>query len=331
MAKIDLTKVKALAEQAAQTGPDYSKQTEGGGDFKPPAEGNTRVRFTSYIETGIHTTSSGKFGDKTKPRAFFEFELSGPKHPPKVLEDGRKIPERISFTLPVGQNKKNDYSKLFKIMTADFPGRKNFAQLLGEAYLGTVVHRKFQKRGGGEGIAAELKNDAGFTIRSTTYEDPATNEVRQVKVDEPISDIRLFLWDLADTDQWDSIFIDGQYDDGNSKNKFQEAIKAAENLSGSAIEQALIEAGREDELVPAPRKERGENATEDEADTPDGDDTPETPAQEPVQEAQKPAQEAPKSAAKGKVAAAPKKPATAPKSKPPAPPAEDDGDPLQGL
>lgn len=328
MAKIDLTKIKQLAAEAAETGPDLNKQ-QSGGDFKPPAAGATRLRFVDYIEVGVHTTSSKQWGDKTKGRAHFGFELSGPKHPPRKLDDGRLVPERITFKLPIGQNKKNDYSKLFKLMAADHPGVKNFAQLLGEGFRGEVVHRAYKKRDGSDGVAAELKNEAGFTIKGLTYEDPESGEVRKVKVDEPISDIRLFLWDLADLDQWDSIFVDGTFDDGNTKNKFQEEIKLAENLAGSAIEQALTEAGREAELIPTPKKAGGQEA--DESD--DGDD--EGTAQEPVQEAQKQAQETTSQPAKGKGATQAEKPATARKSKPAptkdAEPADDDGDPLQGL
>lgn len=323
---LDLTKIKALAEEAAKTGPDLNTQSAGG-DFKPPAAGATRLRFTSYIELGIHTTSSKQWGDKTKGRAAFTFELSGPKHPPKKLDDGRLIPETISFELPIGQNKKNDYSKLFKIMVADHPGAKNFAQLLGEAYRGEVIHRKFKRRDGSEGLAADLKNEAGFTIKSVLYEDPESGEARKVKVDEPIGAIRVFLWDHADLDQWDSIFIDGTFDDGNTKNKLQDKIRRAENISGSAIEQALIEAGREEELIPAVKQEGG---NEDEGTTDADDDAPVTddPPEEPPAKAPEPAQKPAKPAGKGKVAPTPAKPATAPKSKAPV---ETDDDPLQGL
>jgi len=323
----DISKIKALAAEAAKTGPDLNKQTAGG-DFKPPAAGQTRLRFTSYIETGVHTTRSAQWGDKTKGRAHFTFELSGPKHPPKKLEDGRLIPETISFKLATGQHKKNDYSKLFKIMAADYPGVKNFAQLLGEAFRGEVVHRSYKKRDGSDGVAAELKNEAGFTIKGVSYEDPETGEARKVKVDEPISPIRVFLWDYADLDQWDSIFIDGTFDDGNTKNKLQEEIKVAENLGGSAIEEALTEAGREAELVPAPKKDVAAGEAEGTTDASDGDADDADPEPEAPAKAPEPAQEPSKPAPKARVAKPAAKPATARK---PAPPVDDDADPLQGL
>ena len=325
---LDLTKIKQLGAEAAKTGPDLNTQNAGG-DFKPPAEGATRLRFVSYIEVGVHTTRSQQWGDKTKGRAHFTFELSGPKHPPKKLDDGRLIPDTISFKLAIGQNKKNDYSKLFKIMVADYPGVKNFVQLLGEAFRGDVVHRKYKKRDGSDGIAAELKNDAGFTIKGVSYEDLETGAARRVKVDEPISPIRAFLWEYADLEQWDSIHIDGTFDDGNTKNKFQEEIKLAENLGGSAIEEALTAAGREGELVPTPKKGAAAEG-EDESGTDESEDAPAAadPEPEAPAKAPEPAQEPAKPKAKAQVARAPAKPATARKSEPVD---DDDADPLQGL
>lgn len=259
MAKLNLAAIKALAAAQAETGPDLNKQS--GGDYKPPEAGATQLRFIEYVETGVHTTGSaaGKFGLKTKPRAQFGFELSGKKHTPKTLDDGRIIPHIIRFELTIGQGKKNDYSKLFKLMVQEYPGRKNFAQLLGEPFRGRVVHRPWKTAAGDERVSADLKDgDAGFTITGVTYEDPETETVKKVTVAPAISDLRLFLWDLADTDQWDSIFIDGTFEDGNTKNKLQEKIKAAENFTGSPIYDALIEAERGDELVPAPVFAKGE-------------------------------------------------------------------------
>lgn len=263
MAKLNLAAIQALAAAQAETGPDLNKQS--GGDYKPPEKGGTQLRFIEYVETGVHTTGKegSTYGQKTKPRAQFGFELSGKKHEAKKLDDGRIIPHVIRFELVIGQGKKNDYSKLFKLMVQEYPGKKNFAQLLGEAFRGTVIHREWKAANGDTRVSADLKNgDAGFTITGVTYEDPESGEVKKLKVAPAISDLRLFLWDLADMDQWDSIFIDGTFEDGNTKNKVQEKIKAAENFTGSPIYDALIEAGRQDEMVPAPVFAKGEQKSD---------------------------------------------------------------------
>lgn len=337
-----LADIKKRAAEAAKKGPDYNEQKSGGGDYVPPAEGHTRLRLVAYIETGLKTTVSPQFGAKTKKRAVLVFELSGKKHEPKKLEDGRLIPHLIEIKEAIGQNKKSNFSKLFKEMVKEHPGAKNFGELVGQAFTGKVVHRKYKRRDGTDGVSAELKGENGYTITGVTYEDPESETVKKYAVGDPISPLRLFLWDFADLEQWDSLFIDGKYDNGDSKNKYQELIKQAEDLDGSPIYQALIEAGREEELVPAPKATKeGETAPQDGAsDEPDGDDDgpAEEPEKEPVKEApakaSKTAQAAPKSAAKGKGAAtektAPKAAKAAAKAKP-AQPEDDNDDPLAGL
>jgi hypothetical protein len=262
MSKLSFKDIKGLAQEIAETGPDLTKASSGGGDYVPPAEGVTRLRLVGYIETGVHTTSSPRFGEKTKAKATLLFELSGPKHEPKTLDDGRKIPYIIPVDLNIGTHEKSLYGKLFRKMAESYPGTTHYTQLLGEAFLGTVVHRTYKRRDGTEGVVAELKDSNGYTIRGTTYEDPETGELRRAKVAEPISDPRVFVWDYATLEQWDSLFIDGTYDNGDTKNKWQEKIKAAENLAGSPIYQLLVEAGREDELIPAPKGQA--EATDDE-------------------------------------------------------------------
>ena len=261
---------KALAQRAKETGPDLTKAQSGGGDYVPPVEGATRLRFVGYIEQGIHT-SVWQGNAKVKPRAHFIFELSGPKHPPREHE-GKKYPQLISFDEVVGRHEKNGYMKLFAKMSVDTPGATNFVELLGNAYRGTVSHSKSKD---GKKTYANLKSDSVYNINSTSYEDPDSGELRKVKVDEAITPLKVFLWDYADLAQWDALFIDGKYDDGGSKNKFQEKIKAAENIVGSPIFEALVEANREEELTPAPK---GTGPAEDEQPDEDAPAKPEAPA-----------------------------------------------------
>lgn len=346
---LSLADIRKRAAEAAKTGPDYNEQKSGGGDYKPPEEGFVKLRLVGYIESGLHTTESARFGKKTKPRATLIFELSGKKHEPKTLDDGRQIPHIIEVKEPIGQNKKNNFSKLFKEMVKEYPDRKNFGEMVGEAFTGRVVHRKFKRRDGTDGVIAELKNEAGYTISGVTYEqkdeDGEVIGLKKYKVDEPLSPLRLFLWDYADLEQWDSLFIDGTYDNGDSKNKYQEYIKEAENIGESPLFSALLEAGREEELVPAPKHARdGAAQPEPEPETPAGSDEEDEPEQEgpaeapskPVAPAKTTAKATPAPAKKtapapAKVAAtkAPVKPVK--KAAPVVDEEDDDADPLAGL
>jgi hypothetical protein len=234
----------ALIAQAAEEGPDYNEAvTTGGGDREPPAAGLTRLRFISYIEIGDHM--DGKKGEeKRKPMAKLQFELSGPKHQPKKLDDGRVIPHVITLTLPVSRNEKSNYYKLFKRM--NWGGKhKIMAQMLGEDFLGTVVHKE-SGEGTNKRTYANLRDEGGYTIRSPFVEDPETGESKRVAADPQITATKCFLWDYASKEMWDALFIDGKYDDkkdeagnvikeGISKNYWQNTIRSALNFNESPI------------------------------------------------------------------------------------------------
>jgi hypothetical protein len=274
---------KALAAKAVASGVDMTKASKGGSDdYVPPAAGPTRVRFISYIEVGKHKESYlGK--PKIENQAYLTFELSGPKHPPTVTESGERIPHRISFKVSVSLNEKANFYKLFQKLNHAGKAR-HIAELLGEAYKATVVHRKYAKKGEDKaapatwtGIAAELSiKGSGFTFEPARYElvDPETGptgEFALLKVDPPISPIKCFLWDYADKEQWDSVFIDGEYPartdektgvitaPAKSKNQFQNLIKLAENFKGSVIHGVLAAGGA---VIDIPDAESGRDGAE---------------------------------------------------------------------
>lgn len=243
--------IKALAAKAVATGKDMNVATTGGGgDYEPPAAGPTRLRFVSYVEVGKQKdTYMGK--PRQRDTAILTFELSGPKHAPTDV-DGVKYPHRISVETAISLNEKAHFFKLFRAL--NHAGKaKHIAELIGEAYKGTVVHRTYKGRDGKERIAAELFDKAKgiYTIEAPRYElvDPETGptgEFKVLPVDAPISPLRCFLWDYADKEQWDSIFIDGEYperkDDkgvvtspAKSKNVIQNKVKLAVNFKGSPI------------------------------------------------------------------------------------------------
>lgn len=325
---IDLSKLRG---EVADTGKDLTKPSTGGGDFAPPAEGPTRLRLVSYIETGVHTTMF-KGAPKTKPRSEMTFELSGPKHEPRKLDDGTLIPHRINVKEVVGTTARNGYIKLFNLLNTDGTAKNFLDVLLDGAWRANVSHFKFKGNDGTDRVVAQIKKDGAYTIQPVSFEDPETGEVRTVAVPPAITTPRVFLWDYPDLDQWDSLYIDGTRDDGTSKNYIQEKIKSAENFKGSPIYDLLIESGRADEVIPAGKVEKDE----------DGEDADEAAAPGPASLTEPapvaPAKPAAKPAAAAKPAKAPAAPAKAtkpaakpaPAAKPPAPPA-DDADPLAGV
>lgn len=277
---IDFTK---LAAAAAATGKDMTKaQTGGGGDYVPPAEGPTRLRLVGYIELGKQKDQIPGKPMQIKPKVELIFELSGPKHPPKVLDDGTKLPHRISIVTNFSLNEKATFFKLFQQLNHAGTATHMVA-LLGNAYKGTVYHRKYKKSDGTEGIAADLKVKGGaYVIEPARYEivDPEngpTGDFAPLRVDPPISPIRCFLWEMPDMDQWASLYIEGEYpertdDSGKviakakSKNVYQAKIKSAENFAGSPIATLLAGNGV---ALDIPDAERAAAADEEFEDVPD--------------------------------------------------------------
>ncbi|BCL97663.1 hypothetical protein MAFF211491_21150 [Ralstonia solanacearum] len=243
--------VQAAVAAAAEKSADMNvAQKGGGGEYVPPAEGFTRLRFVAYVELG-KTATEYQGQKKVVDEVQLVFELSGPRHEPKVLENGEKVPHRMTITVTKSLNEKAQFYKLFKMM--NYKGTaKIMAQLLGDDFTGKVYHKKFKRKDGTEGVAAQLKNpDTGvFDIRPPFVEDAESGESKRVNVAPAITPLKLFLWDMPSKDMWASIFIDGQYEErkndkgeviapAKSKNKWQERIKAALNFKGSPIANLL--------------------------------------------------------------------------------------------
>lgn len=263
------TRLQAAAAAMKEQGVDQNKIVQGGGDgpLPPPAAGLVRLRLISYVEFGTHT-SLFKGEKKKKKKIALTFELSGPKHAPRETDNG-PVPQRITVYENLSQHEKARWPKLFKAL--NYKGTAtHVVELIGEAFLGTIIHREYTRKDGTKGTAADLFNkDAGsYTIRAprTQSEDPDTGEVvfTPVKVAEPISPLKLFLWDAPTIEDWDSLFIDGTYDEvkndagvvtkpAKSKNVVQAEVLRADNFKGSLLEALLVNNGKAIDLPDAER------------------------------------------------------------------------------
>ena len=243
----------AIQEAAEQT--NMNEAQTGGGDYVPPAAGLVRLRFVGYIELGKHDK---EYQGKTSQKEFVQlmFEGSGPKHPPR--EDG--TPVMFSLRMVKSQSDKAGFFKLFRRMNPS-GSAKHMAELLGNAYIGTVVHNEVEKDGK-KTVYANLKDTDGvWTIREPFIDnvDPESGEATrmQINVAEPTTPIRCFLWQYATKEMWDSLFIDGQWDaqtdangkvtrEAKSKNIYQNAIRSAHDWQGSPMQEMLLAGGEAD-------------------------------------------------------------------------------------
>lgn len=282
MSQFDFT---SIADEVAAVQADANVAQAGGGNYTPPPKGLARLRFIGYIEIGQHTKKSKGKPDKNEDQAWLIFELSGKGYEPRVLDDGTKIPVRITVKLYKSLNEKATYYKLFKRMNHEQKAT-HFIQLLGQGYLGNVGHFEIpaNEAGGKPIIIANFRDDAGnLTIRPPRVEtmDEETGDVvvKTVPVPEAIGEQRCFVWDAKPEwfdKMWPSIYIpdgdDEPAEEGKekrSRNVYQNTIKAALNFEGSPIHQYLQAKGA-DLGIPDAEDAKGSKGSD--AGTPGNDD-----------------------------------------------------------
>lgn len=225
--------MKAKLAKAKQVGPDMNEAKTGGG-YTPPAEGkNVRLRLVGYFELGQHVEQKGKYAGKKNHKVRLVWELSGPKWEPQEYE-GKKTPYRITDDMNYSLSDKAGFYKLFKSLNEAHGNQATImAELLGKEFLADVVHNT-SGEGANKRTFANLAN-----IRKAERENDE-GKIVPVIVAEPLTELKMFVWDIADLADWESIFIDGEYEekkdkDGNvtakakSKNVIQEKIMSAIN------------------------------------------------------------------------------------------------------
>lgn len=268
----------AIAAEVA-TGPDMTKAVSGGAREIAKA-GPTRLRFVGYIEIGKHQ-GKGKAAAKQQDKVQLVFELSGKNHPPREF-DGKKFPQTIVITETKSLNEKANFFKLFSKM--NWAGKAtHMAQLLAEdsnSFIGEVSHYTFKGSTGEDVTIAQLRADGAYNINKP-FRTNDEDETVAVKVDPALTPVRFFAWNTATKEQWDSLFIDGEYEategkDGQpgrpakSKNVIQNTIKMALNFKGSKIEEVLKTNGVALDVPDAdvPTDEVSMNLGDDETETP---------------------------------------------------------------
>lgn len=240
-------KLAATIAEAAKTGPNMNEAEGGGGDFDVSAIGLARARLVGYFEKGKHEEENIHKMKVLREKVDLVFELSGPNHPMRKNNDGSLTPQRITVRETLDLTEAASFFKLFGQM--NYAGKAtHMAQLLGEAFIVEVFHRKSKD---GKQTFANLKGLNGYNVREPSImNNIITGETEPIPVEPPLTELRAFIWDVADKEMWDSIYIDGEFEartdkDGNvitpakSKNVLQNAIKAAANWTELAARLGL--------------------------------------------------------------------------------------------
>jgi len=234
---------------------DVVDTAAGGGDFKPPREGVALLRLCSVIELG---TYAGEWKGKAKEnkKVLIEFELVHPDH--KILNKSGEFKgyHKVMVRVNKSGHAKSKYMALFNKLNYDgsvhyqkdtIPALSRF---LGQAFLGTVYHNVYKEK-----TYANLDKDGVYSIGAPRS--PITNlgmptgEYEDIPVPEMNVKPRLFMWeapgmpDAGYHKMWESLFIEGEKEDGTSKNWIQNLILSDENIAlhGSKAEQLFVEGG----------------------------------------------------------------------------------------
>lgn len=207
--------------------PDFTKEQQTKKEYKVPPAGIALARLVGYVELGKHEESyMGQ--DKVVDKVELVFELHGKNYP---VENGN--PMRVTVKENLSMFPKSNFHKLFMQMKGGDESVRHPAQLVGRGFK-VRVHNTTSANGN---TYAVLKTkDKFYDVSAPVREDAETGEIVTVNVPAMISKPKVFVWNQATKKQWDSLFIDGQYNDGNSKNVLQDKIRSAVNYKGSKAE-----------------------------------------------------------------------------------------------
>jgi hypothetical protein len=232
----------ALLNKVATQGKDQSVASGGSFDYTPPAKGVTGARIVGYYEQGKHEFEYDK-KVKTQDEVAIVFELIGPNHPPIETDNG-PVPVRMTLTLGLSTNEKAHYFKIFSRLRTE---ERHFVQLLGQPVLLEVVHKPGKKDP--NKTFAEIDK---ASIRKPVMDVPELENgiptgkfvSTVIPVGTQLTKLGAFVWDFADAEMWDSIYIEGEYPErkdektgkvthpAQSKNKLQLKIASALNFKG---------------------------------------------------------------------------------------------------
>lgn len=245
MSDLSLLQIQALAAAAAETAVDMTVVTKSSGRLLPA--GKSLGRLVQYIEFGSQPQSfTDKGVTQVKPDADemrLGFELYGANY---LNDDG--TPYVIStFDTAISTNAKAGAFKLFKLL--NWKGlHKNWVGMVGELFIVDIVNVMTQ---GATPTKVHRINMAGFLppldpLSQAPYDAPAMHE----------PNLKLFLFDKPNMQCWNSVFADGKFDNGDSKNFIQEKILSAKNFAGSPVEAMLMTNGVSC-VVPERKKKAG--------------------------------------------------------------------------
>lgn len=191
--------------------------TKEGGSILP--EGFTLARLVRYVELGTHPQEFNGQKKDAAPEVQLGWKLYG------GVYEGRYMP---MWGMPVSNGKNSNCKKVFNGL--NWAGDIiHIAQALGRPYMIKILQYKTK--------ADQLANkvDPNFILPPI---DPVTSKPYPVP-DITEDELVYFFFNKPTKETWDSLYVEGTFDDGKSKNKTQERIMTALNFPGSQLDVML--------------------------------------------------------------------------------------------
>jgi len=217
---------------------------ESGGFTREPLKaGAGLLRLSSYIELGEHDAKNPKHPARRK--CIMDFEVKTEKHQVETKE-GKSFSPNHRFRCNVTTGSLGKWQPMFESMNKAYDNTYSHPiQMLGKAFMCTFEHSENLREDGTPWV-----NFAGDKVAKAEHDDPITGKVSDLPVAEMESKPIGFLFEPAEgvfTDAeylecWESLFIEGENDKGESKNWIQDTIREANDFPGSRLQALLGEA-----------------------------------------------------------------------------------------
>lgn len=238
-----LETLKAQAAQAAEVGVNMTEVEVGGGGRLLPA-GYALGRLVEYVELGKQPQSYNGEAKADEFEVQLGFALWGkgvpdPANPGKYLE-GSQVEEDDGspyiirpFPIKLSRNSKAKAFNLFKVM--NWTGKHtHFGQMLGEAFLIPIIHKDVPAK---DGQAARKVHRVDLDKILPPLDQLSKQPYPVPQAEDKL--YRAFFWDFPTKEAWASLYVEGKYENGDSKNVLQEKIMAAKNYAGSPLDVLL--------------------------------------------------------------------------------------------
>lgn len=178
-----------------------------------------------------------------------DVDPANPGQPENLFHNEDGTPNFMgTWDMALGNNEKSKAKRIFDKLNYK-GGARHFAQLLGEGFLIPV---KLVDVPAKNGKPASQRNELDLLNALAPF-DVVSRQPYPIPA-APDDAYQLFLWNKPTKEGWDALHIDGQRDDGTSKNFLQDKILGAVDFMGSPLETLLRGAGA---VLPNPEQLAG--------------------------------------------------------------------------